>query len=83
MHIALVQPKPFPDYMLSGKNDFPQDRMDWTAMGAFAFHKMHDSFEWIDCSGGNHLAPEDKLKAYWSHAVPTEHIKSEIESFLK
>jgi hypothetical protein len=70
-------------YMLSGKNSHPQNRMDFTAMGAFAYAKMREDFEWIDISAGNHLAPKDKQKAYWSHGGVTEAIKQEIEGFLK
>jgi hypothetical protein len=33
-------------------------------------------------SGGNHLAPRDKFKVYWSHGSITEHIKAEMEGFL-
>ena len=82
-HIAAIHGREFMDYMMEGKNSFPQNRMDFTAMGAFAHKAMHDAFTWIDISGGNHLAPRDKQKCYWSHGGATDHIKAEIEGFLK
>jgi hypothetical protein len=82
-HIAAVHGKPYPEFMLSGRNAFPQDRMDFTAMGAFAHAAMRDKFHWVDISAGNHLAPRDKQKCYWSHGGVTDHIKAEIEGFLK
>lgn len=82
-HVASVHGKPFMDYMLSGRNEFPSNRMDFTAMGAFAFERMKDRFSWCDISAGNHLAPPDKQKTYWSHGGVTDHIKKEIEGFLK
>lgn len=82
-HIEKVHGKPFMDYMLAGRNEFPQSRLDFTAMGAWAYQMMHGAFEWQDISGGNHLAPKDKLKAYWSHAPISDHIKAEIETYLK
>lgn len=82
-YLEKLHKQPFMDYMLAGRNDFPANRMDFTAMGAWAHARMRDSFEWIDISGGNHLAPKDKLKAYWSHSPITDHIKSEIETYLK
>jgi hypothetical protein len=82
-HITAIHGKDYMDYMLEGRNSFPQTRMDFTAMGAFAHKAMHDAFHWLDVSGGNHLAPRDKQKCYWSHGGLTDHIKAEIEGFLK
>lgn len=82
-HVESVQGKVFTKYMLSGKNSFPQDRMDFTAMGAYAFSKLNDRFQWLDVSGGNHLAPKDKIKGYWSHGGISPEIEQEIEGYLK
>ncbi len=82
-HIEQAHNLPFMGYMLSGRNSFPQDRMDWTAIGAYCFAKEKDQFKWLDVSGGNHLAPKDKIKGYWSHAGISPEIKQEIEGFLK
>lgn len=71
----------FQRFMLSGQNAFPQDRMDWTAMGAFAYHRMHDDFFWIDI--GKVSPPLDRQQAYWSHGGVTPAAKREIEGFLK
>lgn len=79
-HIERVHKRDFFAYMLSGKNSFPQNRMDWTAFGAFAYEKMRDRFEWIDVD--KVTAPSDKVKAYWSHGGITPEIRAEIEGFL-
>lgn len=81
-HIEKVHGQRFIDYMTSGRNSFPQNRMDFTAMGAFAYHKAPELFSWIDVSGGNHLAPKDKIKGFWSHGGITPEIQKEIESYL-
>lgn len=81
-HIESVHKIPFIDYMLSGKNSHPSDRMDFTAMGAYAFNKMNDKFHWIDISGGNHLAPKDRQRCFWSHGGITSAIASEIKSYV-
>lgn len=81
-HIESVQGKPFVAYMLEGRNEFPQTRMDWTAMGAYAYSKMRQDFAWIDISEGNHLAPRDKCKTWWSHGGLSPSIVSDISGFL-
>lgn len=80
-HIVSVHGKPFMDYFLEGKNSFPSNRMDWTAMGAFAFHKMHSEFHWIDI--GKNPAPKDRQKAFWSHSGVLPAHRETIEGFLK
>src|SRR6266496_2289967 len=77
-HIEVTQGADFVTYMLAGRNNFPQTRMDFTAMGAYAYEKMRDKFIWIDAKE----APRDKLKAYWSHGGITPEIKAELERFL-
>jgi len=69
------------DYFRTGnRNEHPADRMDFTAMGALAFHKMRDDFFWIDCHKKEY--PADRLRAYWSHGGITPEIQREIESYL-
>ena len=80
-HIEKVHGMPFVDYMVSGKNSFPQDRLDWTAMGSWAHTHMHDRFHWIDI--GVEPAPKDKQKTYWSHAGVNNWAKDEMESFIR
>lgn len=82
-HIESVQGKAFMTYMVEGRNEFPQTRLDFTAMGAYAYAKMKPDFAWIDISEGNHLAPKDKSKTYWSHAGISPAIEAEISSFLQ
>lgn len=82
-HIEKQHGRDFFSYMTSGRNEHPANRMDFTAMGAWAFAKMHDAFEWLDISGGNHLAPKDRQQTYWSHGGITPTIQKEIEEFLK
>jgi hypothetical protein len=80
-HIEAIHGKPYMDFMLSGKNDFPQNRMDWTAMGAFAKHAMEDQFHWIDI--GQQPPPKDRFMVYWSHGGITPEILKELEGFSK
>lgn len=74
--------QPFMDYMLSGRNVFPQDRMDWTAMGAFAYEFMRDQFNWIDVGARGAVVPKDRQKTYWSHGGLNLKELAQIESFL-
>lgn len=80
-HIADVHRLPFEAFMLAGRNAHPQDRMDFTAMGAWARKFMRDRFHWIDTATG--IYPEDRLKAYWSHGGISPQIREEIQSFLR
>lgn len=84
-HIEKIHGKPFWAYMMEGetKDGWKPNRMDFTAMAGFAWAKMNDRFDWIDISEGNHLAPRDKQKCYWSHGGVTDSIQKEIEGFLK
>lgn len=77
-----VHQKPFMDYVLSCRNEFPQTYAEFPAQGGFAYATMKDRFKWLDVSGGNHLAPKDKFKVFWSHAGVVPDVQKEIESFL-
>lgn len=79
-HIEKVHGVPFEDYMTDGKNDFPQSKMDFTAMGAFAFYRMKARFRWIDIMSEPY--PKDRMKAFWSHGGITQQVRDEIESYL-
>ena len=79
-HVEKAQGREFFEYMLSGKNSHPADRMDFTAMGAWAFNFMHDRFEWIDVD--KVPAPKDKMKPYHSHSGISPEIRKEIDGFL-
>lgn len=79
-HIERVHGKRFTAYFMEGRNAFPQDRMDFTAMGAFAFYRMKTSFRWIDICREPY--PKDRMKAFWSHGGVTPEIKRELESLL-
>jgi hypothetical protein len=71
----------FRDYMLAGRNEFPQDRVEFPALGAFAWEFFRDDYFWIDLD--QVPPPPDKHQAYWSHGGITEAIRTEIEGFLK
>lgn len=79
-HVTAVHRKPFTAFMLEGRNAFPQDRMDWTAMGAFAKAFLPDSFTWVDI--GVVAPPKDRQKTYWSHGGILPPIAIELNSFL-
>jgi len=70
------------EYFISGKNSFPQDRMDFTAMGAYAFNALAHRFQWFDVESGD-PHPPDRKRAFWSHGGITPEIRAEIESILK
>lgn len=79
--IETVHKKKMMDYMVSGKNSFPQNRVDFQAMGVFAYATMREKFHWIDI--GVNPPRKDRHKSYWSHAGVRPEILSEIEGFIK
>jgi len=79
--IESVQKKPMLQYMLEGRNSFPQTRVDFQAMGVFAHTNMNDRFHWIDI--GVNPPRKDRHKSYWSHAGLKPETSAEIESFMK
>lgn len=79
--IEKVHKKPMREYMLEGRNSFPQTRVDFQAMGQFALSTMPEKFHWIDI--GIHPPIKDRHKAYWSHAGLKPDTLAEIEGFLK
>lgn len=80
-HLTAIHRMPYRDWFLTGRNQHPQDRMDFTAMGAWAKRYMPEKFHWIDVSAGPY--PKDRLRAYWSHGGITPEIRREIEGFLR
>ncbi len=69
------------DFFRNGqRNTHPQDLMDFTAMGQFAWTFMRDSFHWINCATEEY--PADRLRAYHSHSGIQPHVLQEIESYL-
>lgn len=78
-HIERVQGKPFLQYFLEGKNSFPQDRVDFQAMGQFAFDNFHDRFEWLDIGVNPPL--KDRHSSFWSHAG-VERYRAELDKIL-
>lgn len=80
-HVSDHHRMPFEEYMLSGdRNSHPQDRMDFTAMGQFAYEFMRNDFHWINCAKEEY--PADRMKAYHSHSGFNPKVIGEIESFL-
>lgn len=63
-HIEGVHRMDYEQWILRGRNDFPQDKMDLTAMGAYAFHHMHDRFNWINVEEEPY--PKNRLTQFWS-----------------
>lgn len=80
-HIESVQGKNFHQYMIEGRNEFPPNRMDFTALGAFFYQFHRARFRWFDVS--NPPYPKDRKKAYWSWGGITPEIRAEIEDFLR
>jgi hypothetical protein len=81
-YIEKTHHKAFEEYMLEGVNDHPgTNRMDWTAFGAFAWHKMHDRFTWFDAESG--VYPADRKLAFWSHQGVTPDNVRQMEELLR
>lgn len=80
-HIEQVHGRPYQEFMLDGRNEFPQSNMDFTAMGAYAQRFMTDRFTWFDVEQPPY--PADRKRAYWSHGGITPEIRAEIEEVLK
>lgn len=80
-HIEQVHGRPFQEFMLDGRNEFPQSNMDFTAMGAYAHRFMPERFTWFDVAHPPY--PADRKRAYWSHGGITPEIRNEIEEVLK
>ncbi len=58
------------EYILSGKNDFPQSYAEFPSLGAVALAYLADKYHWVDYSGDRDYEYErgrDFLKAFWSH----------------
>jgi len=80
-HVAAVHRRPFEEFMLDGRNEFPQSNMDFTAMGAYAHRFMHNRFTWFDVEHPPY--PADRKQAFWSHGGITPTVRAEIEEMLK
>ncbi len=80
-HIEGVHKTSFFEYMVSGKSTFPQTRMDWTAMGAYAHKFMRDRFRWFNV--GTKVYPADRKRAFWSHGGVTDELRPQVEELLR
>lgn len=72
--------KPFRQFMLEGKNSFPQTRVEYPALGAFAWEFFRDDYHWIDIDVSP--PPKDKIHAFWSHAGITDAIRADLEKYI-
>lgn len=63
--VSEVQKKPFWDWAISGRNEYPQDWSEYNLLGAVAHEVMQDRYHWIDCAG--QLRPQDKIAQFWGH----------------
>lgn len=79
-HVAAVHRRPFEDFMLDGRNEFPQSNMDFTAMGAYAHRFMPERFTWFDVKDMNY--PADRKQAFWSHDGITPKVRADIDEIL-
>ena len=66
--------------MTAGRNEFPQDRNEFPALGAFAWEFFRDSYHWIDID--KVPPPKDRVHVYWSHGGITQAIREQIEGYL-
>lgn len=63
--IEEVHKKPFLEYVLSCKPDFPQGISEFNVLGAYARQEMLDQYHWIDCA--KEIRPREKIWQGWSH----------------
>ena len=61
---------PLADFMASGRNEFPQDRVEFPVLGAVAWKFFHNDYHWLNQETGQW--PYQKLTQFWGHAPPTE-----------
>lgn len=80
-HIERVHNRTYDEFMLDGRNEFPQSNMDFTAMVAYAHRFMPERFTWFDVEKPPY--PVDRKQAFWSHGGITPEIVAQIESYLK
>jgi hypothetical protein len=79
--IEKVHGKPMMQFFLEGRNAFPQDRVDFQAMGEHALENFKDRFHWINVETEPPL--KDRHKPFWSHAGLRPDTRAEIESFIQ
>lgn len=64
--ISELHNRPFDDYVLSLKADFPWGFSEHNVIGAYAWLAHRDDYHWIDLATGQR--PLGKLIQFWSHA---------------
>jgi hypothetical protein len=78
----------FMEYMLAGKNDFPQSRAEFPTLGAYAYTYHPAKYHWVDFTvtdpNGAYIYEHgrDKCIAFWSHHG-AEHYRAQLEEILK
>jgi hypothetical protein len=60
-----AQGRPFIQWALDGKNEFPQFWSEFNLLGAVAHAELADQYHWIDV--GKKPSPKNKLAQFWSH----------------
>lgn len=79
-HIEKVHQRPYREFMLDGRNEFPQSNMDFTAMVSYAYQEMHDRFTWFHVERPPY--PVDRKQAFWSHGGITPEAQKQIDAIL-
>lgn len=76
-----IHDRPFRDFILDGKNDFPPHFSEYPTIGAFAYEFFRDHYHWIDSA--KEVAPVDRLYQFHSWSGLTPKIREQIESWLR
>jgi hypothetical protein len=81
--------KEFSEYVLSGRNEFPDSFMAHDNLGAFALDRHPAKYHWIDAHlspllpcGWYEPYPGDKLRFFWSRGGMTKTVREEMEKIL-
>lgn len=80
--IEAAQNKPFAEFVLDGRNSFPQTFAEFPTLGAFGWEMLRERYHWIDID--KEAAPVDRQMTFWSHGPGlTAQIREQIEGYLR
>lgn len=79
-HVTNYVGRPFDEYVLDCRDEFPQSFAEFTSLGAFARKFRPNEYHWIEIP--YQPRPKDKIKQFWSHGGITPEIRAELEQVV-